>query len=90
MVVRENADRGDDSKEVCNPCGCKLDESFIRPGSDLIVDDGDIIEFELFCFVLAIRIVFVIFAAPFESDDDEGEFVSCLHPVEVIVNKDNE
>lgn len=84
--VRENAERGDDNNDDCNRFGWSIDddESFAFIGSLLIVDDGDKIKFEFVCFVWSIRILFVIFAAPFERID--GEFKSCLHTDEVVSN----
>ncbi len=88
--VRENAERGEDSNDGCSKFECNVDDddSFEYMGSDLIVGDGDKIKFGFVCLVWSIRILFVIFAAPFERIDD-GEFISCLHVVELIINDGN-
>lgn len=86
--VRENAERGEDNSDDCNKLGWRDDEfSFIFICSDLICD-GDKIKFELVCFVWSIRILFVILAAPLGRIAD-GEFISCLHAVELVIKGGN-
>jgi hypothetical protein len=85
--VRENAERGEDNNDDCNKFGWNGD-SLELIGSDLIADDGDKIKLAFVCFVWSIRILFVIFVAPFERIDD-GELISCLHGVGLIINDGN-
>jgi hypothetical protein len=89
LDVRENAERGEDNNDDCNKFEWNVDgNSLLFVGSDLIVDDGDEIKLEFVCLVWSIRILFVIFAAPFERIDD-GELISCLHVVGLIINDGN-
>jgi len=89
LDVRENAERGEDNNDDCNKFEWNVDgDSLLFVCSDLIVDDGDEIKFEFVCLVWSIRILFVIFAPPFERIDD-GELISCLHVVGLIINDGN-